>query len=84
MIKVLCDKCGKDCGLNAMLLTIQVIHNPSPINPLDGCDLKITDDKTFMKMCLCSDCYGKLNFPNIYTVQRTRELKWKDESKQNG
>lgn len=80
MIKVICDKCGKDCGLNAMVLTIQVIHNPSPVFVLDRCDLKITDDNSFMKMCLCQECYEKLHFPNIYKVQRTKKLEWEEDN----
>lgn len=76
MIKVICDKCGADCDLNAYVLTVEVIHNPSPSYPLDRGRLKITDDGSYMRMCLCQKCYRKLGFPNIYKVIRTKKLDW--------
>lgn len=78
MVKVFCDKCGVDCELSAYVLTVEVIHNPSPVYPLDKGQLKITDDNSQMKMCLCQNCYRKLGFPNIYTVNRTGKLDWRE------
>lgn len=80
MVKVICDKCNKDCDLNAYVLSVEVIHNPSPHSPLDFGDIKLTCDKTRMRMCLCQECYKNLNFPNIYEVQRTGKLDWKDNN----
>lgn len=84
MIKVFCDKCGADCDLNAYVLTVEVIHNPSLVSPDDIGSLKITDDNTFMKMCLCQSCYKELKFPNIYKVKRTGKLDWKNYDKEEG
>lgn len=79
MIKVICDKCKRDCDLNAYVLSVEVIHNPVPHNPLSRAEIKLTDDNAFMRMVLCQDCYGKLPFPNIYTVQRTKELDFENK-----
>lgn len=78
MIQVICDKCKENCDLNAYVLTVEVIHNPSPVAPNDIGSLKITDDNTFMKMCLCQNCYRELEFPNIYEVKRTGKFNWKN------
>lgn len=79
MVKVICDKCEADCGLNAYALTVEVIHNPCPSYPLDVGDTKLTDDHTKMRFCLCQKCYKGLGFPNIYTVARTKKLKWREQ-----
>lgn len=68
MIKVFCDKCDKDCDLNAYVITVEVIHNPSPHHATDAGRLKITDDTTFMKQIYCQACYAALNLPNIYSA----------------
>ena len=77
MVKVFCDKCGVDCELVSYVITVEVIHNPSPAYPLDVGRLKITDDNSHMKMCLCQKCYRGLGFPNLYTVQNTNRLVWR-------
>lgn len=74
MIKVECDKCGQDCDLNAYVLTVEVIHNPSPHYALDRGALCITDDHTFMKQVYCQGCYAQLELPNIYAVRQQKEL----------
>lgn len=68
MVQVICDKCGKDCDLNAYVITINVIHNPNPHNWGNTGNIHLTDDNSHMRMCLCQACYGQLNFPNIYEV----------------
>lgn len=70
MIKIICDKCTKDCGLNAYDVLIKVIHNPIPHSVRDVGDLCITDENTHMRFILCQDCYDKLGFPNIYSIDR--------------
>lgn len=79
MIQVICDKCHKDCDLNAYVITVNVIHNPCPVHFLDArSDIKLTDDNTAIRMCLCQECYRKLGFPNIYTVTRKEVLEWRE------
>lgn len=84
MIRVFCDKCGADCDANAFVITVEVIHNPTPLYPTDFGDIKITDDKSYMRMCLCQNCYRGLGFPNIYEVTRTKKLKWRNAAKDGG
>ena len=78
MIKVLCDKCGDDCDLNAYEIRVANIHNPCPVYPLDIGDLKITDSHEHFRFILCQRCYRKFGFPNIYEVTRTKELKFRN------
>ena len=83
MIEVICDKCKKNCGLNAYAIKVELIHNPAPTHPLDGSDIKLTDDTAIMRMILCQECFGKMGMPNIYTVQRTKKLDFKSEAAEN-
>lgn len=79
MVKVFCDKCEKDCDLNAYAITVEVIHNPCPVHPLDVAgDIKLTSDHTRMRFILCQKCYRGLGFPNIYKTARTKKLDWRD------
>lgn len=80
MIRVFCDKCEADCNAVAFVISVDLIHNPTPRHPLDFGDIKITDDRSHMRMCLCQKCYKGLGFPNIYEVARTKKLKWRDQS----
>lgn len=76
MIEVICDRCKKNCGLNAYDVSIGVIHNPCPHHSYDLGDLRITDDNTHMRLILCQDCFDALGFPNIYVVHRTHKIKF--------
>ena len=78
MIKVFCDKCGKDCGLNAYALTVEIINNPCPVHIFDVGDLKITCDHTKMRMIVCQDCYRSLGMPNIHKAVREKKLTWRE------
>lgn len=80
MLQVICDKCGKNCDRHAYMLTVQVISNPSPLYPFDIGDLKITDTHLRMHMVLCQDDYRRLGLPNIYTSERTGELRFRSRS----
>lgn len=66
MVKLECDRCGKDCGLNALVVTVNVIHNPSPVRFEDVGDVRLTDDHTHIRFMLCEKCYTWLGFPNPY------------------
>lgn len=68
MIQIICDKCKNPCGLNAYVISVDVIHNPNPTNYMDRGNIHLTDDNAHMRFCLCQECYGKLNFPNIYSL----------------
>lgn len=80
MVKVFCDKCGMDCGLNAFVLTIQTIHNPNPVNISSFGSIKLTDDNTHIAMCLCQNCYRELKLPNIYSSVNKGTIVWNEET----
>lgn len=84
MVKVFCDKCGVDCDLVSYVVSIEVIHNPCPVNIFDRGELKLTCDKSFLRMCLCQKCYRGLGLPNLYTSARDKKLSWRDELKAGG
>lgn len=79
MIQILCDWCKKDCGRNAYVVTVEVIHNPVPVYPTDIGSIKITDTHTTMKMCLCERCYEATKLPNIYEFEQSKDLKFREE-----
>ena len=78
MVRVFCDKCGRDSDLVAYDILVRVIHNPVPHSIFDTSDPKMTTDNDKMRMVLCQKCYSKLGFPNIYKVQRTKKLEFRD------
>lgn len=78
MIHIECDKCGKDCGLNAFAFTVEVINNPCPVHIFDTGDLQITCDHTKMRMIVCQDCYRSFGFPNIHKAVREKKLTWRE------
>ena len=81
MIKVICDKCGENCGLIGYALKVEVIHNPCPVHIFDVGDLKITCDNTKMRMVVCQNCYRSFGFPNIHKTVREKKLTWRDPAK---
>lgn len=84
MVKVICDKCGNDCDLNAYALTIQVIHNPTPISTNSFGSVKLTDDNTHITLCLCQKCYGLLKLPSVHATVRTGNVVWDDNTGASG
>lgn len=68
MIKLICDRCGEDCGLNGYDVLVNVLHNPVPTSMNDVGDPQITDDTTSLRMLLCQHCYKELGLPNVYTA----------------
>lgn len=83
MVKIFCDKCKKDCGLNAYDIMVNVLHNPTPHNISDIGQPCITQDNTHIRFTLCSDCYAKIGFPNVYSVER-KGLVFEETSEQKG
>lgn len=84
MVKVFCDKCGKDCQLQAFDILIGKISDPAPTNIFDTSDLKITCENDKIRFILCQDCYIKLGLPNIYTAKREKKLTFRDEERLKG
>lgn len=78
MIKMICDKCNKDCGRNAYDILVRMLHNPTPYSVRDIGDPEITDENTHMRFILCQNCYDKLGFPNIYSIEQ-KGLKFEGE-----
>ena len=79
MIKVICDKCGKDCVRVGFEVAVSLIHNPVPLYPTDVGKLQITDDPARIRFILCENCYQKLGLPNIHQVIRGENLFEEDE-----
>ena len=77
MIELKCDRCGKDCGLQARVIDVHVISNPNPVNFEDTGAVKLTDDSTHIRYMLCQICYDKQGFPNPYYTGKklTEEIK---------
>ena len=80
MIQVICDRCGANCDRVAYHVAVQSIHNPAPLYCTDVGDLKITDDNTRIRFCLCQSCYRALGLPNIYIATETKELRFRDDA----
>ena len=78
MVKIFCDRCGKDCDLISYVVSCEVIHNPCPTNPFDRGEIKMTCDKSFIRMCMCQDCYREMKLPNIYICTSEKEIVWRD------
>lgn len=79
MLKMMCDKCGKDSNLIAYDLLIRLLHNPSPVSITDKSDPTITHDNSSMRIMLCQNCYRKLGLPNIYTALNDNKLEFRDK-----
>ncbi len=67
MVKLICDKCGKDCDLCAFDILISSLHNPVPHRRNDFGLPQISFDDTRLRFVLCQDCYIAHGLPNIYT-----------------
>lgn len=80
MIELKCDRCGKNCELNAYVLDVRVVHNPNPVRFDDIGEIRLTDDNTHIRYMLCQSCYDKQGLPNPY---RTGE-KLAEEIKNSG
>lgn len=80
MIELKCDRCGENCGLNASVIDIHVVHNPNPVRFGDIGEIRLTDDNTHIRYMLCQSCYDKQGLPNPY---RTGE-KLVEEIKNSG
>ena len=79
MLQLICDKCGKNCGGQALDVLVRTLDNPAPLSIDSTSEPKITCDNSAIRMLLCQDCYIELGMPNIYTTKRTGKLKFRDK-----
>lgn len=66
MIELKCDRCGKDCDLQARVIDVRVISNPNPVRLDDIGEVRLTDDDTHFRYMLCQNCYDKQGLPNPF------------------
>lgn len=80
MMKIICDKCGQDCGLNAYDILIGALHNPVPTSIKDTERPTATTDSTHIRFTLCQDCYESLGLPNIYACASSGNITFRDRN----
>lgn len=78
MIKILCDRCGADCGRVGYEIRVASIHNPTPLHAKDLGDLRITDETAKYRFVLCQKCYRAMGFPNCYEVIEEGKLTFRE------
>ena len=66
MVKLYCDKCGKDCGCIARDILINNIENPVPASIRDTTRPQITADCKTKRLLLCQACYRQTGLPNLF------------------
>ena len=72
MVKLICDKCGKDCDRIGFDIMIRLISNYAPYDKKDISSPRLT-------MVLCQDCYIDLSLPSLYVQDESKEVIWPDE-----
>ncbi len=82
MVELKCDKCKKDCGLNAVAVKLENIHNPSPTYPKDFSEPKLSDSHERIQFLLCQDCAREMGLPNLYTSYSRNEVVWRDDEEE--
>lgn len=77
MIELKCNRCGENCGLNAKVIDVRVVHNPNPVSFGDIGEIHLTDVNTHIRYMLCQSCYKKQGLPNPYRTgeKLTEEIK---------
>ena len=78
MLKIICDKCGSDCGRNAYELRIGVIRDPVPLAFDDAGDMKLTDTLDTVRFILCQNCYKKAGMPSVYKTIQEKKITFRD------
>lgn len=66
MVKLYCDKCGRDCGHIARDILISNIENPVPTSTGDTERPQITADCKTKRFLLCQECYKQTGLPNLF------------------
>lgn len=80
MVRIICDKCKKDCGRCGFDISVYVLLDPVPRKVSDIGTPTITHDNTHMRFTLCQECYSDLKFPNIYSIE-DKGLKFEENEK---
>lgn len=79
MVKIYCDKCGKDTERVAYSIEIHSLQNASPMYLSDTGRPQITDCGHHVTFTLCQDCYRDMKLPNLYNSIRKKKIQWRDE-----
>lgn len=79
MVKLICDKCGKDCDRIGFDIMIRLISNYAPYDKKDISSPRLTDEDQHLRMVLCQDCYIDLSLPSLYVQDESKEVIWPDE-----
>ena len=80
MVKLICDKCGKDCDRIGYDILIRMLRNFTPYDKNDKSSPCLTDGDQHLRMVLCQDCYIGLGLPNLYAQDKSKEVVWPDEN----
>ena len=78
MVKIICDKCGKECDHNAFDVFVNFLHDYIPTHCKETVKANIGDENTHIRFILCQDCYKKFGLPNPYS----KEIKWQKGAEQ--
>lgn len=79
MLKIICDKCGKEADRVGYSIEIHSLNNPSPMYLSDTGRPRITDCGHHISFTLCQHCYRDMELPNIYTCMRKNKIQWRNE-----
>ena len=79
MVKLICDKCGKDCDRIGYDILIRMFRNFAPYDKNDKTSPCLSDEARHLRMVLCQDCYIGLGLPNLYVQDESKEVVWPDE-----
>ena len=87
MIRLVCDKCRKDCDRTAYDILIRSVHNPVPVRFDDTECLSITDEPfNTIRFMVCQKCYREMKLPNVYECNSIGGIVWRegqDDSKKD-
>lgn len=79
MVRMFCDKCGKDCDAVAFDVAVTGIENPVPLSIFSRGEPRLSCTNNRYRFMLCQTCYRKMGFPNIFKVMDDGELEFRDE-----
>lgn len=79
MIKLICDKCGKDCDRIGYDILIRMLDNFAPYDKNDTSAPHLTNKDQHLRMLLCQDCYISLKLPNLYMQEGSKGVVWNDK-----
>ena len=65
MVKLICEKCKRDCEPFAYDIQIDLLDNPCPTWLSGNCRGQIVGSDYAIRFQLCPDCYKQLDLPNV-------------------